>query len=78
MIVCRTDHGSGRNKTASNLESAGYGVPCSDRSSSGVQEEPCYVSLGMREPGDKRLASVYKPEQRKMLQVTHLICHAKC
>ena len=32
-------------------------------------EEPCYVQLGMREEGDTRLASVYKPEKRGKLVV---------
>ena len=32
--------------------------------------EPCYVALGMRKEGDRRLASVYKPEQRAKLQVS--------
>ena len=33
------------------------------------EEPPCYVELGMRKEGDRRLASVYKPEQRAKLQV---------
>ena len=33
------------------------------------EEEPCFVELGMREEGDQRLASVYKPEKRSKLQV---------
>lgn len=34
-----------------------------------MEEEPCYVQLGMREEGDERLASVYKPEKRGKLVV---------
>lgn len=34
------------------------------------EEEPCYVELGMREEGDRRLASMYKPEKRSKLQVS--------
>ena len=33
------------------------------------EEQPCYVQLGMREEGDVRLASVYKPEMRGKLVV---------
>ncbi len=37
-------------------------------------EEPCYVELGMRETGDRQLASVYKPEKRAKLQVRPELC----
>lgn len=37
-----------------------------------AESGPCYLELGMREEGDRRLASVYKPEQRAKLQVSTL------
>ncbi len=42
--------------------------------SEGEEDEPCYVELGMRKDGDKRLASVYKPGQRAKLQVSLRLC----
>ena len=67
-----------RNATAANLEAVGYGRQCSTeklwgarrgRRSAGKEGEPCYVQLDMREEGDGRLASVYKPDRRRELQV---------
>ncbi|CAL8472232.1 g11774 [Coccomyxa elongata] len=73
FITGRRDYGMGREATAKNLEVAGYGVPCSHtlgeaQHAERVQQEPCYVALGMRGEGDQRLASVYKPDQRAQLQ----------
>ena len=53
--------------------------PSSDASSEQAlsereEDEPCYVELGMRKEGDKRLASVYKPGQRAKLQVRAELC----
>ena len=66
------------------MELAGYGRQCSkerlwsSREERGSEEpEPCYVQLDMREEGDIRLASVYKPDRRRRLQVwqsTQLAC----
>ena len=49
--------------------------PSSDASSAEAlpereEAQPCYVELGMRKDGDRRLASVYKPGQRAKLQVS--------
>lgn len=69
---CRTDSGNVRKNTARNLEAVGYGVPCSGAVAA-AEEEACYVELGMREPEERDLlASVYKPKQRKKLQVPAL------
>ena len=66
----------GRADTAANLRAAGYGGACDGSDGSRVrppvppgaagqrggaqQEEPCYVLLMLRPPGEDRLASVYK------------------
>lgn len=70
--MCRTDEGDVRKNTAKNLEAVGYGMACSDpRLRVGGQDDgPCYVELGMRMPDERDLlASVYKPKQRRRLQV---------
>jgi len=58
-------HESARNATESNLAREGFGVRCGD----GRQEDsiPCYMKLDLREDGDARPASVYKPERRGAL-----------
>ncbi|KAL3160146.1 hypothetical protein ABBQ32_010915 [Trebouxia sp. C0010 RCD-2024] len=65
FITGRHDGGSNRESTASNLKTAGYGVPCKDPS--GTDTEPCYLQLDMRAVDDTRLASVYKPDKRAQL-----------
>lgn len=73
----RTDVNGSRKATADNLEQVGYGRQCNEERlwSSGEERrgsgerEPCYVQLDMREEGDARLASVYKPDRRRQLQV---------
>ena len=69
----RSEGSGGRETTAANLERVGYGQQCSQErmanSSRREGGEPCYLALGMRGEGDRRLASVYKPDQRRQLQV---------
>ena len=48
-------------------ESAAGTRSAQDKTAESDEEEPCYVELGMREEGDTRLASVYKPEKRGTL-----------
>lgn len=54
-----------REFTTSNLASAGYGSMCPPGERT---EAPCYVALQLRQNGDVRYASVYKPEARGLLQ----------
>lgn len=70
FVTGRTDKGEMRERTAKNLEEAGYGKECGEDNSSskeGQETAPCYLSLTMRAPGDARPASVYKPEARAKL-----------
>lgn len=63
-----------REATELNLAAAGYGRPCTPAPESTAggprvnSSTPCYVELALREVGDRRLASVYKPERRARLQ----------
>ena len=50
-------------------ESAAGARSAQDKAAGNDEEEPCYVELGMREEGNTRLASVYKPEKRGALEV---------
>jgi hypothetical protein len=63
---------SARNATAANLAAAGYGGECPGGPEPGAlqraAEGPCYVRLYLRQAGDTRLASVYKPAQREDLR----------
>ncbi|KAK9819961.1 hypothetical protein WJX72_004491 [[Myrmecia] bisecta] len=68
FITGRSEGGGAREATASNLEAAGYGRPCYARDQRRSSSSPCYVKLDMRAAGDSRLASIYKPERRQMLQ----------
>ena len=68
FVTGRTDKGEMREATARNLEEAGYGSLCDGNEDKDVPAAtPCYLSLTMREPGDARPASVYKPEARARL-----------
>ncbi|KAL3158444.1 hypothetical protein ABBQ38_010678 [Trebouxia sp. C0009 RCD-2024] len=66
FITGRHEGGSNRDSTASNLEAAGYGVPCKNPLGTDTSE-PCYLQLDMRAVDDTRLASVYKPDRRAQL-----------
>mmetsp|Transcript_3207 Transcript_3207/g.5843 ORF Transcript_3207/g.5843 Transcript_3207/m.5843 type:complete len:330 (-) Transcript_3207:202-1191(-) len=57
-----------RNATEFNLKHSGFGEQCSVGRPRLEGNEPCYVQLDLRENGDKRPASVYKPERRGRLQ----------
>lgn len=64
-----------RDATAANLAAVGYGRSCADAdggpsaaAASSSAEAPCYEALLLREDGDVRLASVYKPAKRAELE----------
>jgi hypothetical protein len=60
-----------RAQTEDNLLAAGYGRRCGDKGRGGGGDgddgAPCYLSLTLRQPGDARPASLYKPEARRQL-----------
>ena len=62
-------------QTARPMQDPGAGASSEQPLSGQEGEEPCYVELGMRKEGDRRLASVYKPEQRAKLQVSAEPCY---
>ena len=69
-MLCRRE--GGRNATVRNLYQAGFGEQCPEGAPDTPRSEdlePCYVKLDMRDTNDTRIASVYKPDRRKQLEV---------
>jgi hypothetical protein len=69
--ITTTPQEPARAATVTNLASAGFGSKCAAGALPGPGRACCYSELVLREEGDDRLASIYKPQARGALMKKH-------